>query len=145
MANNHSELIKGAVVNTVINGLINGLIYWFQVKGMESVLLTDNLISSDKHTVFAGAVPLATSLAFILSSIAYFTTKKPGKQPYFPGIFLLALKNAVFAFGAVTIIGILVQRWMGSVEVSPLVATLITGLIAGAVGGAVDYLTKKSI
>jgi hypothetical protein len=88
---------------------------------------------------------LATSLAFILSSIAYFTVKKAGKPPYFPKIFLLAVRNAVFAFGTVTIVGILIQRSLGSVEVSTTVATIITGLIAGAVGGIVDYLTKKNL
>lgn len=145
MIKEHDHLIKGAIANAVINGIINGLIYWFQVKGSDSVLLTDNLISSDKHTVFSGAVVLATSLAFILSSIAYFTVRKDGKPPYFPTVFLQAVKNAVFAFGIVTIIGILIQRYMGSIEVSTTAATIITGLIAGAVGGIVDYLTKKNL
>jgi hypothetical protein len=145
MIQEQNDHLKGAIVNALINGIINGAIYWFQTKGSASVLLTDNLISSDKHTVFSGAVVLATSLAFILSSIAYFTVKKAGKPPYFPKIFLLAVKNAVFAFGIVTIMGILIQRYLGSLEVSTPVATLITGLIAGAVGGTVDYLTKKAI
>ena len=90
-----SELLKGAISSGVINGIVNGLIYWFQVKDKKEILLTDNLISSTEHTVFAGAVPLATSLSFILSSIAYFTLKAPGKPPYFPKVFLLALKNAI--------------------------------------------------
>lgn len=137
--------LKGAIINAVLNGIINGAIYWFQVKGSASVLLTDNLISSDKHTVFAGAVPLATSLAFILSSIAYFTVKKEGKPPYFPKVFLQAVKNAVFAFGTVTIIGILIQRYLGSIEVSTSVAVIITGIIAGVVAGIVDYMTKKDL
>lgn len=142
---NTSDLSKGAWANGVINGVINGAIYWFQVKDAGTVLLTDNQISSDKHTVFSGAVMLATSLAFILSTIAYFTVKKEGKPPYFPGVFLTALKNALFAFGAVTVFGVLLQRYAGSIEVSPMLATVITGIIAGIVGGSVDYLTKKSL
>jgi hypothetical protein len=145
MIKEQDHLIKGAIANAVINGIINGAIYWFQVKGSDSVFLTDNLIQSDKHTVFSGAVVLATSLAFIISSIAYFTVKKEGKPPYFPKVFLLAVKNAAFAFGIVTIIGILIQRYMGSIEVSTTVATIITGLIAGVVGGIVDYMTKKAL
>jgi uncharacterized membrane protein YjjP (DUF1212 family) len=145
MSHTTSELKKGAITGGVINAIINGAIYWFQVKGQDQVMVTDNMISSTEHTVFAGGVVLATSLAFILSSIAYFTTKIPGKQPYFPGVFLLALKNAFFAFGAVTIVGILVQRTMGTVYVSAPTATVITALLAGVIAGAVDYLTKKEI
>ncbi len=138
-----SELLKGAISGGGINGIINGLIYWFQEKDKKEILLTDNLISSTEHTVFAGAVPLATSLAFILSSIAYFTIKAPGKPPYFPKVFLLALKNAIFAFGIVTISAILLQRYAGSIAVTPVIATLITGVIAGLVGGVVNYMTQK--
>jgi hypothetical protein len=140
-----ADLKKGAIVGGLINAVINGAIYWFQVKDKSEVLLTDNLISSTEHTVFASAVPLAASLAFILSSIAYFSTKDPAKPPYFPKVFLLALKNTVFAFGSVTIFGILLQRFAGSISVLPLNATLITGLIAGIVSAIVDYSTKKQI
>jgi uncharacterized membrane protein len=138
-------LQKGAISGAVINGIINGLIYWFQVKDKTDILLTDNLISSSEHTVFASAVPLATSLAFILSGMAYFTIKTSDKPPYFPKVFLLSLKNAVFAFGIITIAAILLQRFAGSISVTPLMATLISGLIAGLVAGAVNYLTHKEI
>lgn len=142
---NNNDIIKSAVIGGIINGIINGAIYWFQVKGQEMVLLTDNQISSTEHTVFSGAVMLATSLAFILTTIAFFTFKKEGKPRYFPKVFLQALKNAIFAFGGVTVAGVLIQRWTGSIEVTPVVATVITGLIACLVGGTVDYLTKKDL
>lgn len=141
----NSALQKGAIVGGAINTFINGLIYWFKVKDKTSVLLTDDVISSTEHTVFSSAVPLATSLAFILTSIAYFTTKKAGKEPYFPKVFLLALKNAIFAFGTVTIGALLLQKYAGSITVSSLSATIITGIIAGIVAGLVDYLTKKDL
>jgi hypothetical protein len=140
-----SAIQKGAITGGVINAIINGLIYWFQVKDKSKILLTDNLISSAEHTVFASAVPLATSLAFILTSVAYFTIKTTNKHPYFPKVFLLALKNAVFAFGIVTIVAILLQRFTGSVSVTPLIATLISGGIAGLVAYEVNYLTHKEI
>ena len=140
-----ASLLNGAISGSVINAIINGLIYWFQVKDYPEILLTDNLISSKHYTVFAGAVPLAASLAFILTSVAYFTIKAANKPPYYPKVFLLALKNAVFAFGLVTIAGILLQRLAGSISVTPVVATLITGIIAGLVAGVVDYLTHKEI
>lgn len=139
------DITKGAVIGSIINAMINGLKYWFTVKEMKEVMLTDNLISSTEYTVFASAVPLATSLAFFLTSISYFTLKIEAKPPYFPRVFLLALKNAIFAFGIVTIFAILLQRFAGSLSVSPITATIITGLISGMVAGMVDYLTKKEM
>lgn len=138
-------VLQGAIIGGMVNGLINGIIYWFQVRGKEEVMVTDNLISSTEHTVFASAVPLATSLAFMLTSITFFTAKIPGKPPYFPGIFLLALRNAVFAFGSVVIFAILLQRYAGSIVVSPLVAVLITAAVAAVISAVVDYLTKISL
>ena len=82
----------------------------FNWTNRKAIYLTVDSISTTEHTVFSGAVVLAVSLAFILTSITYFTLKVPGKPAYFPKVFLLALKNAVFAFGLVTIAGILLQR-----------------------------------
>lgn len=138
-------VLQGALVGGLINAVINGFIYWFQVRNKASVMLTDNLISSTEHTVFASAVPLATSLAFILTSITYFTSKIPGKPPYFPNFFFLALRNAVFAFGSVVIFAILLQRNAGSITVSPMAAVVVTGLVAGAISAVVDYLTKTNL
>jgi putative flippase GtrA len=102
-------------------------------------------ITTTEHTVFSGAVILAVTLAFILSSIAYFTVKDSSKPPYFPKVFLLALKHSVYAFGLVALAGMLLQRYAGSIEVSPIVAATIAGLIAGIVAGIVDYETKMQL
>lgn len=140
-----SHLRKEAIIGGSINGVINGTINWFSVKDKTSLLLTDNLISSTEHTVFAGAVPLAVSLAFILTSIAYFTTKMESKPGYFPKVFFLGLKHSVYAFGLVTIFALLLQRFAGSVSVSPIMAAGISAVIAGLVGAIVNYETKRAI
>lgn len=145
MTNTNDHLLKGALISGVVNAFINGIINWFQVNDQTGILLTDDSISSTTHTVFSGSVTLAVSLAFILSSIAYFTTKSESKPPYFPKVFTLALKHSVYAFGVVTIIGILVQRFLGSIEVTPIGSAVVAGLIAGLVGGIVDYETKRAI
>ena len=67
-----SNMIKGAVIGGFMNAIINGLKYWFSVRHETGVRLTHDLISSTENTVFSGAVPLATSLAFFLTSIAFF-------------------------------------------------------------------------
>lgn len=139
------EIIKGASINFVINAIINGVINWFQLDKSKSHFLTVDSITTTEHTVFSGAVVLAVSLAFILSSIAYFTVKDPNKPPYFPKVFLLALKHSVFAFGLVAITGLLIQRFAGSIEVTSMVAATIAGLIGGIVAGIVDYETKMQL
>jgi hypothetical protein len=140
-----NDIKKGAFMNGIINAVINGAINWFTLdKSHPSVLLTQDSISSSEHTVFSGAVPLAVSLAFILSSIAYLTTKVADKPPYFPTYFLKALKHSVYAFGLVTIFAILLQRSVGSIAVSLPLAAVIAGIIAGIVAAIVDYETKKT-
>lgn len=139
------EMTKGAIINGIINMLINGLIAWFGVRHAESVPLTNNQISSTEHTVFSGAVVTAISLAFILSSIAYFTWKIPGKPRYFPKVLMVCLRHTIFTFGLVVALAILIQRYAGSIPVSPFMAALVTGLIAGITAGLVTYLTQAEL
>jgi hypothetical protein len=139
------SLYKGAWINGILNAIINGLINWFSINKNQPAFLTQDSISSLQHTVFSGAVVLSVSLAFILTSIAYFTTKIPGKPPYFPKVFVQALKHSIYAFGLVAITGLLIQRYAGSIEVSHLSSAVISGVIAGIVAGIVDYETKKAL
>ena len=140
-----NEIIKGALAGGVINAVINGVINWFTIDKSLPLYLTQDSISSGIHTVFSSAVPLAVSLAFILSSIAYFTVKEKEKPPYFPKVFLLALKHSVYAFGLVAIAGLLIQRFAGQIEVSHVMGAIIAGIIAGITAGVVDYETKMKV
>jgi hypothetical protein len=138
-------VVKGAWINFAINAVINGVINWFQLDKTKNHFLTVDSITTTEHTVFSGAVILAVTLAIILSSIAFFTVKDSAKPPYFPKVFLLALKHSVYAFGLVALAGMLLQRYAGSIDVSPFAAAGIAGLIAGIVAGIVDYETKMQL
>ncbi len=140
-----THLRKDALIGGAINAVTNGSINWFSLKDQAGILLTDNLIDSKAHTVFAGAVPLAVSLAFIFTSVAYFTTKVENKPSYIPTYFLRALRHSIYAFGLVTVFAILLQRFAGSIEVTPVVAAAISGIIAGIVGAIVNFDTRKSL
>ncbi len=142
---NQSHIKKDSIMAGVINATINDLIYWFTNAQGGNVLLTSDMISSTEHTVMAGAVPLAVSLAFILTSISYFIWKLPGKPAYFPVFFRMALKHSIFAFGLVVIFAVLLQRFAGSVHVSTLIASVITGFIAGIAGGTITFLTISEL
>ena len=67
------------------------------------------------------------------------------KPPYFPGYFFKALKHCIYAFGLVTIFALLLQKFVGAIEVSHTLASIVTGLVSGMVATLVDYETKKSL
>ena len=138
-------LLKGAFLTGVINACMNGTINWFSVRDLVEIPLTHDLISTKADTVFSGVVSLATSLAFILTTVSFLSSKAPNKPRYFPRVFFLALRNSFFVFGVVVAVAILVQRLAGTVMMSPLESALLSGVFAGIVGGTVDYLTKKEL
>lgn len=142
---NQSTILKGAIASGIINAIINGIINWYQLANTTTIKLTADSISSKDHTVFGGAVILGTSLAFILTSIAYFTIKGNNKPKYFPKVFLLALKQSIFVFGAIIVFALLFQKAFGSIEVTNMHAAIITGIIAGIAAGSVEYSTKKRL
>ena len=135
-----SKILGGAVISGVINGLINGGIQWYLLKGRASIPLSVDGITNDKQTVFSTAVPLAVSLAMILTVVAYLTLKAPRRR-FLPGVLWLTIKHGVFAFGLIVAGAVTWQRLMGTVEVSLGVAVIILGVIAGIVGGLVNYMT----
>lgn len=82
-APHESKIAVGAAITGVINGLINGAIQWYLLAGHDPLPLTVDCIANDEHTVFGAAVPLAVSLAMILTAVAY-TTVKPPRPPFYP-------------------------------------------------------------
>jgi hypothetical protein len=142
----NKSTIIGSIIVGVINCTINSLRYWFAMgEKFPTIFLTQNSIASDTPTVFSKAVPLAVSLSFVVTSVAFLTTKMKNKPPYFPGYFLKALKHCVFVFGLVTIFAVLFQKYVGAIEVSHTVASIITGLVSGFVATVVDFETKKTL
>jgi hypothetical protein len=141
----NSNHLTPALASGIINALINGLINWFQVRGKDELYLTVDSITNHEHTVLGGAVLLAATLAAILTMISYATVKSPGKPPFFPKALLLTARNAFFAFGVLVTLSIIIQRFAGSIAVSPFAAALIVAIIAGLVAGIVDYMTKTEL
>ncbi|WP_430812909.1 MULTISPECIES: hypothetical protein [unclassified Carboxylicivirga] len=137
-----SKIIQGAIVNGIINGVINGGIQWFSFKKLEQVAVTMDSITNDQVTVLGSAVPLAVSLAMILTFIAFFSIPKDNR----PGIrtkLWVIIKHGFFTFGVVTGMAVLWQYWFGTIWISPAGATLIVGIIAGLVALVVNYLTLE--
>lgn len=137
-----SHIAKGAALSGVINAIINGAIQWYLLSGQAPLPLTVDGISSDEHTVFGAAVPLAVSLAMILTAVAY-TTVKPPKPRFYPTFLWMTIKHGFFALGVVVTFAVLWQRVLGSIVVPLEVAVVILGLLSGIVAAAVNYMTIR--
>lgn len=138
-----NKIIQGAVLSGVINAVINGAIQWFLLADKGPLPLTVDGISNDEHTVFGAAVPLAVSLAMILTAVAYKTVKAP-KPPFYPTFLWMTVKHGFFALGVIITFAVLWQRFAGSIVVSLPMAVVILGLVAGVVSGIVNYMTIKA-
>jgi hypothetical protein len=138
------EIAKGALLSGVINAVINGGIQAWFLRGADRVPLSVDAISADAHTVLASAVPLAVSLAMILTAVSHWTLKAP-KKPFVPTTLWLVIKHGLFAFGAVVAGAVVWQRFAGTVEVGVPSAVVLLGIIAGIVAAAVNYMTITAI
>lgn len=138
------QILKGAVLSGAINAVINGAIQAVLLWGAGPIPVSVDAISAGTHTVLSSAVPLAVSVAMILSAVAYFTLKAPKKRFLPTGLWLI-LKHGLFAFGAVVTGAVVWQRMMGTVEVGVFDAVVILGLVAGIVAAVVNYMTISAV
>jgi len=139
----NDEILRGAILTGVINAVINGAIQIYFLRGLTSIPLSVDGITNDSHTVFGSAVPLAVSLAMILTVVAYTTVKVP-KRPFYPAALWLTFKHGMFAFGLCVTGAVIWQRVMGTITVPPVLAVIILGAIAGLVAGVVNYMTIRA-
>ncbi len=138
-----AEILRGSVISGVANGVINGGIQWFLLRGLVAIPLSVDGITNDTKTVFGMAVPLAVSIAMILTVVAYMTLKA-AKRSFFPDVLWLTIKHGVFAFGLSVAGAVAWQRIMGTVPVSLATAVVVLSLVAGVVGGIINYMTIRS-
>ena len=138
-----TTIVRGAIIGGVINAVINGAIQWYLLGGHAQIPLSVDGITNDEQTVLGTAVPLAVSLAMILTAIAYLTLKA-AKRPFFPDVLWLTIKHGVFAFGLIVSAAVVWQRVMGTVQVSLAMAVVILALIAGLVTVMVNVMTIRA-
>lgn len=137
------KILKGSAVSGTINAVVNGTIQLFLLPGTAMIPVTVNGISNEQHTLLGAAVPLAVSLAMILTLVAYATLKAP-KRSFVPTVLWLTIKHGIFAFCLVVSCALFWLRVMDEVSVTRTTAVLILGLIAGLVAGVVNYMTIKA-
>ncbi len=140
-----SEILKGALVGGLINAVINGAIQYFILRGSDGPIpLSVDSIATDTHTLLGSSVPLAVSLAMILTAVAHWTTKGV-KKPFFPTTLWLVIKHGLFTFGLVVAGAVMWQRLMGTIDVSLATAVVFLGIVAGVVSAIINYMTISQI
>jgi hypothetical protein len=137
------EIARGAVINGGINAGINGVIQAFLLAGHGPLPLTVDGITNETTTVFGAAVPLAVSLATILTVVTYLGLKRP-RPPFWPSYVWLTVKHGFFALGLLVTLAVLWQRIFGSIVVPLPAAVVILGLVAGVAAGLVTFMTIRA-
>ena len=138
-----AQILQGAVTTGISNAVINGGIQWFLLRDQVVIPLSFDGITNDQQTVFGTAVPLAVSIAMILTVVAYLLLKAP-KRRFLPDVLWLTVKHGVFAFGLTVSGAVVWQRLMGSVPVSLATAVIVLGVVAGLVGGVIQFMTIRA-
>lgn len=147
MASIDMQELKHALVPGVINGVINGWISWGTFSALPAVALSVDSIATGATSAIGNAVMMATALGLILSLINFGMARKAASASK-PGVYRAALaisfKNAFFLFGLFVAVGVLWQRVMGTVEVSPATATAFTAAVALGVSVYLYYAVRDA-
>ena len=138
-----AQILRGAIGTGISNAVINGAIQWFLLRGQVSIPLSVDGITNEQQTVFGTAVPLAVSIAMILTIVGYLMLKAP-KRRFVPDVLWLTVKHGVFAFGLTVSGAVVWQRLMGSVPVSLAAAVVLLGVVSGLVGGMIQFMTIRA-
>lgn len=139
-------ILKGSIIQAVVNTVINGVINYFMIRGKDLHAVTaDSITSGGGDTVVGHAVLTAVILAVIFTVLGF-----KSHRAHLPGVTWgevarLAAKNAVFALGAVIVIGVLWQKVFPDLTVGTFTAASIAGLIAGAVSGITNQATLTTL
>jgi hypothetical protein len=130
-----NEIIKASLIQAGVNTVINGIINYFMIRGKDTHLITADSITSGGDTVIGHAVFTAVILAIIFTLLGFNAHRQQLPNVTWPQAGRLAVKNAIYAFGLIVILGVLWQKLFPNVTIGTIGAALIAGLIAGAVSG----------
>lgn len=157
VSNHTSDVIrKDAIMSGVANAVINGVIGWFMFRGKAAVPLTVDTISAHEKTVFSTGVMTAVILSLILGAIAFFTFGKKARSLQLASLELLdrpffffgvrtILFYALFAFGTGALVALFLQKLLGTILVTPVVAAILLGAIAGIAAWFINAAVMKAM
>ncbi|MGE5656912.1 MAG: permease [Actinomycetota bacterium] len=152
----NSIIQKDATISGVTNAVINGVIGWFMFQSKATLPLTVDTISAHEKTVFSTGVMTAFVLSLILGVMAFFTFGKKAKtlpmapldlldRPFFFFGLRAVLFYSLFAFGTAALIALFLQKFVGSILVTPLIGAIVLGLIAGIAAWFINAAVMKAM
>jgi hypothetical protein len=147
-----SLIRKGALYGAVVNALINGGLNAWMLAGKGPHLLSADSIANKQPSVLGSAVTLAACLTFNVSTIQFFLFRRRAAaqalaakalldRPYFLFGLRQALASALFVFAVAISVGVLWQRYVGTLTVS----TPVAAAIAGGIAAVATYYTTTRI
>lgn len=147
-----ADSLPGALINSVINGAIS----WSAFKGSAQVPLSVDSIAAPGVTALGNAAMVAFALTFIIASITFFVfraaARKSGLAPhtltelrYWPSGLGIALRNILLVFGGFVAAAVLWQRFVGTLLVGPLTATLVVAAVAAIATAVAEWRTKREM
>jgi MFS family permease len=147
---------KEALTSGITNGLINGIIGWFMFREKDVFPLTVDTISAHEKTVFSTGVMTAFLLSVILGTIVFFSFSKKARsqqlaspellnRPFFFFGVRTILFFSLFAFGTVTLVALFVQKFLGTILVTPVVGAVVLGIIAGVAAWFINAAVMKAM
>lgn len=139
-----------------VNGLINGAISWSVFKGLGQVPLSVDSIAAPGVTALGNAATVAFALTFIITSVAFFvfrgSARKSSIAPsalksltYWRMGFRVALQNTLLVFGGFVATAVLWQRFVGTLVVGPVLATLVVAMLAVLATAIADWRTRREM
>lgn len=152
----HDFIQKNALMSGVSNAIINSVIGWFMFRAKDTLPLTVDTISGDEKTVFSTGVMTAFMLSLILGTIAFFTFSKKAKEikaaspelldrPFFFFGVKTVLFYALFAFGTAALVALFLQRFLGTILVTPLIGAIVLGVISGIAAWFINRAVMKDM
>ena len=148
--------LADSAIGAIINGVINGAIAWAAFKTSESIPLSMDSIAAPGVTALGNAATVAFALTLIMTCITFFmvrrSARKSGVAPasfqqiaFLPTGLRIALSNTLLAFGAFVASAVLWQRFIGTLMVAPLVATMVVAAVAAGATAFAEWRTKREM
>jgi|GEM_PF-1085730 len=152
----HDLIKKDALISGLANAVINGLIGWLMFREKATLPLTVDTISAHEKTVFSTGVMTAFILSVILGVIAFFTFGKKARslqlaspelldRPFFFFGMRTILFYSLFAFGAAALVALFLQKFAGTILVTPGVGAILLGMIAGLAAWFINAAVMKAM
>jgi cbb3-type cytochrome oxidase subunit 3 len=147
--------LADSAAGAAVNAVINGAIAWSAFKASDAVPLSVDSIGAKGVTALGNAATVAFALTLIITCITFFVFRGGARKasaaaslremPFLPTGLGIALSNTLLAFGAFVAIAVLWQRFAGTVEVGPGVATVVVALVAGLATAFAEWRTKREM